>query len=65
VHPIIISNARRHGIADAEIVHAFTCAIDRFPGDEGLLMLIGPSRNAGLLKIGAVTGESGLVSSTR
>ena len=59
--PIIAPSARRHGIDDADIEHAVSYAIRRFDLDEGMTMLIGPSRTGLLLEVGVVVGLEALV----
>lgn len=61
LEPVILPSARRHGIADDDIEHAWRNPVRVFPGDEGFVMLIGPSRSGALLEIGVVTGDHGPV----
>lgn len=49
---MILHSARRHGIADKDILHAWRHPIKAWEMDEGLTMLIGPDRAARLLEIG-------------
>ncbi len=49
-----MGSARRHGIHDDDILHAWRNAIRVVPLD-GLSMLVGADRNGRLLEIGAVT----------
>ncbi len=59
--PTIIDSARRHGIDDRDIVHAFNHPM-RFENlGDGLLMIVGPARSARLLEIGVVDSASGPV----
>lgn len=46
--------ARKHGVADEDIRHATRTAIRRVPLEEGMTMLIGPSRAGTLLEIGVL-----------
>jgi hypothetical protein len=60
--PIIAPSARRHDIADADILHAFRNPICVGPtDDEGMTMVAGPARDATLLEVGFVDGEDGPV----
>lgn len=44
--------ARKHGIADADILHAARNAVRRVAMDDDLAMLIGPAHDGALLEIG-------------
>jgi hypothetical protein len=54
----IAEPARKHGVADDDIRHAFRNATRRVPGDGEVAMLIGPARNGAPLEIG-VLGSGG------
>jgi hypothetical protein len=58
---IIAGSARRHGIADEDMLHAVRNAIVTEDLDDGLTMFIGPARDATLLEVGVVDGEDGPV----
>jgi hypothetical protein len=55
--PVIAPSASKHGIADADILHAYRNPIRRFELDDGLTILVGPDRAARLLEVGVVTGD--------
>jgi hypothetical protein len=57
--PVIASSARRHGVDDEDMLHAYRNATDAWALDEGLVMLIGPDRSGALLEIGMVRGDDG------
>jgi hypothetical protein len=59
--PIIAPSARRHGLSDEDILHAWRNPARDFDAGEGMTMLIGPARNADLLEIGIVDGGGGPV----
>ncbi len=59
--PFIAESARRHGIGDDDILHAYNNPILVEDLDEGLVMLVGPDRAGRLLEIGVVTGSDGPV----
>jgi hypothetical protein len=42
VEPLIIASARKHGVADDDILHAFNHPIGYEDLDEGFVMIIGP-----------------------
>jgi hypothetical protein len=59
--PTIAPSARKHGISDDDIRHAFAHPIRVFELDEGLVMLIGASAAAAPLEIGVVEATTGPV----
>ncbi|TCP40778.1 hypothetical protein EV191_12828 [Tamaricihabitans halophyticus] len=59
--PVILPSARRHGIADDDILHAYRNPISAWEMDEGMTMLVGPDTAARTLEIGVVDSEEGPV----
>lgn len=59
--PLIVNSARKHGIPDDDMLHAFDHPVPSWELDDGLTMLIGPARDAQLLEVGAVVGDAGPV----
>ena len=55
--PVILASARKHGVEDDDILHAYRNPIRVFDLDD-LTMLIGPDHAAGLLEIGVAHAES-------
>ncbi len=55
--PVIAPSARKHGIADVDILHAYRNPIRRFELDDGLTLLVGPDHAARLLEVGVVAGD--------
>ena len=53
---IIAESARRHGVGDEDIRHAYANPIRVFELDEGLTMIIGANRAAIIYEIGVVDG---------
>lgn len=49
--PVIIASARKHGLHDDDILHAYSHPVRVLQLDD-LVMLIGPSRTGQLLEIG-------------
>ena len=49
--PVIIASARKHGVNDDDIHHAYNHPV-RVLGLDDLVMLIGPSQTGQLLEIG-------------
>lgn len=58
---MIAPSARRHGISDEDMLHAYDNPIRVFEVDEGFTMLVGGSRAGALLEIGVVRGADGVV----
>jgi len=46
--------ARKHGVADMDILHAVRTAMRRVAMDDDLTMLIGPASDGALLEIGVL-----------
>jgi hypothetical protein len=61
VEPVIAPSARKHGISDEDIRHAFANPVRVFELDDGFVMLIGANTAAVLLEIGVVEATTGLV----
>ncbi|HSH60095.1 MAG TPA: hypothetical protein VK988_10720 [Acidimicrobiales bacterium] len=59
--PFIAHSARRHGVRDAVIFHAFMHPILVEQLDDALTMLVGPDPAGNLYEIGVVTSEDGPV----
>ncbi len=56
VDPVILGSARKHGISDDDMLHAYRHPIRVFDLD-GLTMLIGPDESARLLEVGVADAE--------
>ena len=54
--PVVVASARKHGIAESDMLHAYRNPIRVFNLDE-LTMLIGPDESGRLLEIGVATAE--------
>lgn len=52
VEPIIVASARKHGVRDDDMLHAFNNPIRAEDLDEGLTMLVGPDHAGNLLEVG-------------
>ncbi|TDE14111.1 hypothetical protein E1269_05055 [Jiangella asiatica] len=59
--PHIAPSARKHGVSDEDILHAYRCAMRSDDEDDGLTMVVGPSRAARLLELGVVRSAAGPV----
>lgn len=55
--PIVADSARKHGVSDDDMVHAFNNPVRAYELDEGLTLLIGPSLAGQVLEVGVVDGE--------
>lgn len=56
-----IDSARKHGVVDEDMLHAFNNPISYEDLDDGFTMIIGPSRSARLLEVGVVDTDHGPV----
>jgi hypothetical protein len=56
VDPVILASARKHGVADEDILHAYRNPIRVFERDD-LTMLIGPDAAGRPLEVGTATAE--------
>ena len=59
--PFIAPSARKHGVSDETILHAFNNPVRVEDLEEGLVMLVGPDHAGNLFEIGVVTSEEGPV----
>ena len=59
--PFIAPSARRHGVDDETILHAFNNPIRVEDLDEELTMLVGPDAAGNLYEIGVVASTNGPV----
>jgi hypothetical protein len=62
--PVIAPSARKHGVSDEDIRHAYAHPIRIFELDEGLTMIIGGDAAAVLYEIGVVEAGPARSSST-
>jgi hypothetical protein len=61
VKPRILDIARKHGVTDETILHAFNNPILVEDLDEGFTMFIGPDQAGNLYEIGVVESDDGPV----
>ena len=54
--PVIVASARKHGISDNDMLHAYRNPIRVFQVDD-LVMLIGGDESGRMLEVGVVAGE--------
>jgi hypothetical protein len=59
MRPVIAESARRHGIVDEDMRHAYRQPIMMWDVDEGMQMLVGPTRAAVLIEVGVVHANDG------
>ncbi|MFP5578482.1 MAG: hypothetical protein ACLGIZ_09630 [Acidimicrobiia bacterium] len=55
--PVVLASARKHGVEDDDMLHAYRNPIRVFDLED-LTMLIGPDRAARLLEIGVAHAQS-------
>lgn len=56
----ILASARKHGIADEDILHAFRNAIFEVTDDD-IVMLVGPNRDGNLIEIAIIRSKNGFL----
>lgn len=61
MEPLIIASARKHGLTDDDILHAFNHPISYEDLEDGLVMIIGPTRSAQLIELGFIDTGHGPV----
>lgn len=61
VEPLITASARKHGVTDDDMLHAFSNPIRYEDLDEGFVMLVGPTRSAHLIEVGFIDTDHGPV----
>ena len=54
--PVILGSARKHGVGDDDMLHAYRNPIRMFDIDD-LAMLIGPDQSGALLEVGVAHAE--------
>jgi hypothetical protein len=54
--PVIVASARKHGVGDDDMLHAYRNPVRVF-GLDDLVMLIGADEAGRILEIGVATGE--------
>ncbi len=59
--PVIAASARKHGLGDDTILHAFNNPVRAEDLDDGLVMLVGPDHTGNLIEVGVVSSEEGPV----
>lgn len=50
----IADEARKHGVADEDMLHAVRNAVAQWPSDDDFTMRTGPARNGALLEVGVL-----------
>ena len=56
VEPVIADSARKHGVSDDDMLHAYAHPLRVFELDEGFTMIIGANRAAMVYEVGVVEG---------
>jgi hypothetical protein len=59
LEPLVLDSARKHGVSDDDMLHAFRNVVDVFPLGEGMTMFVGPAYNAAMLEVGVVDSVDG------
>ena len=55
--PVIADSARKHGVSDEDMLHAYRNPIRIFELDDGFTMFIGANRTAIVFEVGVVQGD--------
>lgn len=55
--PTIAPSARKHGIEDEDMLHAFRNPVEAWQIDEGMVMLVGADRSGSLIEVGVVRAD--------
>lgn len=66
--PIVVESAYRHGVSEADMLHAVRFAVDHVRQDDAMVMFIGPDLSGALIEVGAVVwwgGEFAIVHAMR
>jgi hypothetical protein len=58
---LIVDSARKHGIADEDVLHAFDHPVSYEDLDDGFVMVIGPTSSAQLVELGVLDTDHGPV----
>jgi len=61
VEPLMVASARRHGVDDEDMLHAFNLPIRYEDLDHGFVMIVGPARSARLIEVGFIDTDHGPV----
>lgn len=59
--PLIATSARKHGIRDDDMIHAFNHPMLADDLDDGLTMFVGADTAGNLLEVGAIDSSDGPV----
>jgi hypothetical protein len=59
VDPVVLASARKHGISDDDILHAYRHPLQVYEFDD-LTLLIGGDRSGRPLEVGPATSEEGI-----
>jgi len=55
--PVIAESARKHGVSDEDMLHAYANPMRVFDLDDGLTMVIGANHAAIVFEVGVVDGN--------
>jgi hypothetical protein len=59
--PIIAPSALKHGLGEAEILHAYRNPVRIWDLGDGFTMIVGPNAAAIFLEVGYIDGDSAVV----
>ena len=55
IEPIILQSAHRHGVAEADMLHALRFPVGSVHQSDSMVMFIGPDQTGVLIEVGVVT----------
>jgi hypothetical protein len=55
--PVVLASARKHGVSDDDILHAFRNPLLAKQEDDGLTMIVGPKCDGGLIEVGVSVND--------
>ena len=59
IEPIILQSAHRHGVAEADMLHALRFPVGSVHQSDSMVMFIGPDQTGVLIEVGVVTWWGG------
>jgi hypothetical protein len=61
VEPLVADSARKHGVVDEDMLHAYRNPIHVFDLDDGLTLVAGADRAGTLIELGYVVAVDGTI----
>ena len=61
MEPVVAESARKHGVADEDMLHAMRNPLHLFDLDDGLTLVTGPDRAGSLIEVGFLVAVDDVV----